>query len=236
MDGDPPVVEGHQGDERTIRIELEPLGPGLAPPGGVEVVDILRGGVRPLPRSPDDDHEVGLGRQPLQLLDGRVHRLVGAGHVPGTGRPGRRCIRGSGTFPGRVIALAQRRRVPVPRAGSGPSGGPAGRRSSFALPSSRGRLPEAGLESMNLARPLTYLNALSRSNDDSGASIDRTLCHDQIRRPGSAWREHFTSSPAEFAPTRARSADPSERALGWIQTTVSRRGPCRFGVSSSPSC
>ena len=87
MDGDPPVVERHQGDDRTIRIELQPLGPGLAPPGGVEVVDILRGGVGPLPRSPDDDHEVGLGRRPLQLLDGRSYRLVGAGHVPGQVHP-----------------------------------------------------------------------------------------------------------------------------------------------------
>ena len=87
MDGDPPVVECHQDDDRTIGIELEPLGPGLAPPGGIEVVDVLRGGVGPLPRSPDDHDEVGLGRQPFQLLDGRFHRLVGAGHVPGQVHP-----------------------------------------------------------------------------------------------------------------------------------------------------
>ena len=74
MDGDLMVVDGDQRDHRSVRIKPQALVSGLLAPGVAEFFDIA--GCRPGPQPPKDHDKIGLGRRPLELLDGVVDRLV----------------------------------------------------------------------------------------------------------------------------------------------------------------
>ena len=81
MDGNLLVVDRDQGDHRSLRVKLQSLGPSLLAPRVAEPIDIPGRRIGPPANRADDDHEIGLRRRPLQLLDRVFERLVRTGHV-----------------------------------------------------------------------------------------------------------------------------------------------------------